>query len=229
MPLSEVPIFAAKCKQMSEDYTVWHKEILAQAVIENLKNNSFDAIYFPQVGDVKEYVRKLITPGMKVAFGGSMTVRAIELREIVNQSGGILVDHNAPGLSDEEKMEAMRNQLLSDLFISSTNAITKEGYLINVDGNGNRVAAMIFGPKKVLIIAGINKIVHSEEEGLSRLKQTAGPMNMKRLNRKTPCGSDGICHDCSSPERGCRAYTIIKRRPSLTPTQVILVGEPLGM
>jgi len=214
---------------MSVDYSVWHKDIIAQSVIENLKNNSFDAIYIPQVTEVNDHVRKMITPGMKVAFGGSMTVRQLELREIVAQSGGIIVDHNAPGLSDDEKMEVMRNQLLSDLFISSTNAVTKEGYLINVDGNGNRVAAMIFGPKKVLIIAGINKIVHTEEEGLNRIKYLAGPMNMKRLNRKTPCGTDGVCHDCSSPERGCRAYTIIKRRPSLTPTEVIIVGEPLGM
>lgn len=214
---------------MSVNYSVWHQEALAETVIEKLRHNNFDAAYFHTAAEAKLHVSAMITPGMKVAFGGSMTVKQLDLRQSVTKNGAAIIDHNAPGLSDEEKMNIMRQQLTSDLFISSTNAITTEGYLINVDGNGNRVAAMIFGPKKVVILAGINKIVHSEDEAFSRIRHVAAPMNMKRLSRKTPCGADGICHDCSSAERGCRAYTIIRRRPSLTPTEVILIGEMMGM
>lgn len=226
---AELSIFADKRKSMSEDYSVWHQETLAQTVLDKLRQNCFDAAYFHTAAEAVKYVTGMITPGMKVAFGGSMTVKQMDLRHHITKSGGFIIDHNAPGLSDEEKMIVMRQQLTSDLFISSSNAITTEGFLINVDGNGNRVAAMIFGPKKVVIIAGMNKIVYSEEEAFNRLRHVAAPMNMKRLSRKTPCGADGICHDCSSPERGCRAYTIIRRRPSLTPTEVILIGELIGM
>jgi L-lactate utilization protein LutB len=214
---------------MSVNYSLWHQEALAETVIENLKHNNFDAAYFSTADEALHYVSAMITPGMKVAFGGSMTVRQLDLRQCVLKNGASIIDHNAPGLSDEEKMTVMRQQLTSDLFISSTNAITTDGCLINVDGNGNRVAAMIFGPKKVVILAGMNKIVHSEEEAFNRIRHVAAPMNMKRLSRKTPCGADGICHDCSSAERGCRAYTIIRKRPSLTPTEVILIGEMMGM
>lgn len=214
---------------MADNYALWHKEVIAEHVVEKLKCNFFDAIYMPDLQEAKAHISSMIKPGMKVAFGGSMTIRQMNIRDYVVKAGAIIIDHNAPGLTDEQKMETMRQQLTSDLFISSTNAITTEGYLVNVDGNGNRVSAMIFGPKKVVIVAGINKIVHSEEEAFNRIKYIAAPMNMKRLDRKTPCGADGTCHDCSSNDRGCRAYTVIRKRPSLTPMEVILVGEMLGM
>lgn len=214
---------------MSENYAIWHKEVIAEEIVKKLKNNFFDAKYFPGIQEAKSHVTSLIQAGMKVAFGGSMTIRQMNIRDYVVRAGATLIDHNAPGLSDEQKMDTMRQQLTSDLFICSTNAITTDGYLVNVDGNGNRVSAMIFGPKKVIIVAGINKIVHSEEEAFNRIKYIAAPMNMKRLDRKTPCGADGTCHDCSSTDRGCRAYTVIRKRPSLTPMEVIIVGEMLGM
>ncbi|MGE5318360.1 MAG: lactate utilization protein [Chloroflexota bacterium] len=214
---------------MANDYTLWHRRVIAEKVVTELKNNFFDAVYFATAGEAAFHVSKMVTEGMRVAFGGSMTVRHLNIRELVTKAGGLIVDHNAPGLTDQQKFEAMRQQLTSDLFISSTNAITTDGHLINVDGNGNRVSAMIFGPRKVVIIAGINKIVHSEEEAFDRIKYVAAPMNMKRLERKTPCGADGVCHDCASADRGCRAYTVIKKRPALTPTEVIIVGEMLGM
>lgn len=214
---------------MANDYGTWHRETIAQNIIRKLRANEFDAEYFPTSGEAAEYISHMVKPGMKIAFGGSMTVRHMNIREIVTKAGGHIIDHNAPGLTNEEKLDVMRQQLTSDLFISSSNAITADGHLVNVDGNGNRVSAMIFGPRKVLIVVGINKIVHSEEEAFNRVRYVAAPMNMKRLDRKTPCGADGMCHDCSSPERGCRAYTVIKKRPSLTPTEIILVGEMLGM
>lgn len=214
---------------MSANYQNWYNEELLKKVVNNLKSNFFDAIYFREKAEAQEHIYKNIEKGMKIAFGGSMTIRELNIQNYAINTGAIVFDHNSSGLSDEEKLALMRDQLTSDLFICSSNAITSNGFLVNVDGNGNRIAAMIFGPKKVIIVAGINKIVHSEEEAFNRLKYVAGPMNMKRLNRNTPCGNDGTCHNCSSPERGCRAYSVIKKRPSLTPTEVILIDEVIGM
>lgn len=214
---------------MTGDYILWHKEELVKRVLKNLKQNFFDACYFNSSKEVVNHVLRNIYPGINIAFGGSMTVKEIELKNALIEAGANIIDHNKPGLSENEKLSVMRSQLTSDLFICSSNAVTQEGHLINVDGNGNRVAAMIFGPKKVIVIAGINKIVNNEQDAFKRLELIAGPMNMKRLERNTPCGADGICHDCSSPQRGCRAYSVIKKRPALTPFEVIIVGENIGM
>lgn len=211
------------------EYQEWHHAIIADKVIGNLKRNQFEAIYFKTAIEASEYICNRIKPGMKVAFGGSMTIRALGIREKATAMGAALIDHGKPGLTEAERLEEMRRELTADIFLCSTNALTLKGELFNVDGYGNRVAAMIFGPGQVLVVAGINKIVRDEQAAFERLKRTAGPMNMKRLGRNTPCTSDGICHNCSSEERGCRAYTIIRKQPAQTPTTVIIIGENLGM
>ena len=211
------------------DYQEWHNAVVADRVIGNLKRNQFEAIYFKTAIEASEYICNRIKPGMKVAFGGSMTIRALGIREKATAMGAALIDHGKPGLTEAERLEEMRRELTSDIFLCSTNALTLRGELINVDGYGNRVAAMIFGPGQVMVVAGINKLVRDEQAAFERLKNTAGPMNMKRLGRNTPCTSDGICHNCCSEERGCRAYTIIRKQPAQTPTTVIIIGENLGM
>lgn len=213
---------------MSE-YQSWFSRTTGQKVVERLNRNFFNGMYFETAEEAAEYISRQISSGMQVAFGGSMTVRQMKIRERATALGAILIDHGAPGLNEEERLEVMRHELTSDLFISSTNAVTTEGTLVNVDGYGNRVAAMIFGPKKVIIVAGINKVVSDEKTAFKRLEQVAGPMNMKRLDRETPCTHDAICHDCSSVARGCRAYTILRRRPAFTPMDVLIVGEVMGM
>ncbi len=211
------------------DYQSWHNRVIAEKVIRNLERNHFEAAYFETAEEASEHICGYIRKDMKIAFGGSMTIRALGIREKAASLGAVLIDHGRPGMSHEEKMEAMRSELTSDLFLSSTNALTMQGELVNADGYGNRVAAMIFGPKQVIVATGINKIVKDEAAAFERLKSTAGPMNMKRLNRNTPCTGDGICHNCRSDERGCRAYTILKRRPALTPFKVLIIGQNLGM
>lgn len=207
----------------------WHNKTLAEKVVRKLCRNFFNGMYFGTSAEATAYIMKQVTPGMQVAFGGSMTIRNLQIRQKAAEKGAILIDHGAEGLTDSQKLEVMRRELTSDLFISSTNAITADGILVNVDGYGNRVAAMIFGPQKVIVVAGINKIVKDEEAAFDRLGLVAGPMNMKRLNRGTPCTEDAVCHNCSAENRGCRAYTIIRKRPAHTPTDVIIVGENLGM
>jgi len=144
------------------------------------------------------------------------------------EKGAIILDHNAPGLSPEEKNEVRRAQLTADVFISSSNAVTMEGYLFNVDANGNRVAALSFGPRKTVVVAGMNKVVANLDEAYERLKAYAAPLNNMRLNKPNPCVSQGYCADCNNPTRICRVYQVLKRRPDLSDFTVILVGEERG-
>ncbi len=211
------------------DYQAWFSKTTGQKVVERLNRNFFNGMYFDTAAEATDYISGQISEGMQVAFGGSMTLRQMGIREKASSLGAILIDHGAPGLNEKEKLDMMRRELTSDLFISSTNAITSDGTLINVDGYGNRVAAMIFGPGKVIVVAGINKIVRNEKAAFERLEQIAGPMNMKRLNRETPCTHDAVCHDCHTVSRGCRAYTILRKRPAYTPMDVLIVGEIMGM
>lgn len=230
--LSKLPFGAYICIQnpfMNSLTKQSNTQDLALLVVENLKHNFFDACYFSTKTEAEIYINAQIHKDMKVAFGGSVTCKSMNIRAHVTKVGGHIIDHGVPGLTPEQLYSIMRQELTSDLFICSSNAITTSGHLVNVDGNGNRVAAMIFGPAKVIIVAGVNKIVSTEEEAFKRLEHAAAPLNMKRLSRNTPCKEDGRCHNCSSPQRGCRAYTIIRKRPVYTPTEVIIVGEFMGL
>jgi hypothetical protein len=124
----------------------------------------------------------------------------------------------------------MRRQLTCDLFLTGTNALTMDGCLVNIDATGNRAAAMFFGPDKVIVVAGRNKIVNGDiDDAVRRIKGCASPPNTRRLNFKTPCASTGLCSDCSSPDRICRITTIIDRKPRQTDLRVLVVNEDMGL
>ena len=206
----------------------WYNEKIGNKVVEALKKNNFDAIYFADKEEAVEYALGFVKEGMQVAFGGSMTLKELGLPKRVEEKGAYTLNHNAPGLSAEEKTDIRRQQLLSDVFFSSTNALTLDGYLVNVDGVGNRVAAMSFGPKKVVVITGINKITRDIESALDRVKLIAAPKNTKRLEKPNPCGKTGICMDCQGETRICNIYTVMKKKPTASDITVIIVGEILG-
>jgi hypothetical protein len=126
-------------------------------------------------------------------------------------------------------MNLMRRQLTCDLFLSGTNALTLSGELVNIDATGNRVAAMFFGPRKVIVVAGRNKLVDGTvHDAIQRVKNRATPPNSRRLNFKTPCASTGFCSDCNSPDRLCRVTTVIDRKPRFTDVRVLVVNADLG-
>lgn len=210
------------------DVFKWQATTLGLRAVEALKRNFFDAMYIETVPEAVAEVVKFIKPGFTVGFGGSQTTKHMGLADAVTKAGGIILNHNDPGLTPEQRIEIMRQQQVCDVFISSTNAITLEGELCNVDGHGNRISAMIFGPGKVVIIAGTNKICKDESAAWERVKAVAAPLNMKRLNRPNPCTTTGQCMDCNLPTRGCNAYLTLRKKPSLTDFSVIIVGEDLG-
>jgi hypothetical protein len=206
----------------------WRYETIGKSACEALKRNGFDARYVGTGREALELTSSFIKSGMKVGFGGSMTVRAIGAQDKAKALGAEILDHNAPGLDPEEKLEILRAQLVCDLFISGSNAVTLEGDIVNVDANGNRVAALTFGPKKTVVVVGANKVVRDLDEALARLETEASPMNNKRLDRPNPCVRTGTCEDCRGESRICRVYQILRRRPFLSDFTVIVVGEALG-
>lgn len=211
-----------------QDMNSWHSAVLGNKTVAALRKNNFHAEFYESRRDLLVVVREMVKPEMRVAFGGSQTVKQLEIPELVKQLGGIILDHNAEGLTQEEKLEVMRQQQICDLFICSSNAISLQGELFNIDGYGNRVAAMAFGPRKVLVIAGVNKICANEESAWTRLKTVASPINFKRLNRPNPCTVHGTCMDCNLPTRGCNIYVATRKKSPVVDMSVLILNENLG-
>jgi L-lactate utilization protein LutB len=208
----------------------WYSERILEVTLKNLEKNGFATLCVSTKEEALKEVLKMIPIDAKVGVGGSVTIREIGLVKALVERGNVVADHWRPGLSKEEMKRIRRSQLTSDVFLSSSNAVTMDGKLLNADGTGNRVASMIFGPSKVIVVAGVNKIVRNVDEGLRRIRNLASPMNANRLRRSSPCGLTGTCdeNECEPPGRLCHIITIIERRPDQTDTTVALVRERLG-
>ncbi len=197
-----------------------------------LERNQFKVFIALSKKDTVDKVLRLIPLDAKVGVGGSMTIRELGLIEALIRRGNRVVHHWLPDISFKNWLPFMMEAHNSDVFLCSTNAVTEDGKLVNVDSTGNRVASMIFGPKKVIVVAGKNKMVKDVDAGLKRLKRVAGPLNAKRHNLiELPCVSTGLCTDCDSPKRICRVITIMERAPNRVRDPnitVVLVAEELG-
>lgn len=195
-------------------------------VIENLSNNKIIAKYFTTREEARVEILKEIKPKMKIGIGGSMTIKEIGIYESIDQSINPVYWHWM--VKPEERPEIFPKAQYSDLYLASSNALTEEGELINIDGVGNRVSSMFFGPQKVILVCGTNKIVENYEAGVKRIKEIACPLNAKRLGLKTPCAITGKCNDCSSDQRMCNVTATIHGKPGLVDLEVYIVGEKLG-
>jgi hypothetical protein len=206
----------------------WWIEEKAKKAVERLAAHDFKAIYVKTKVEGVQEVLKQIGPNKKIGIGGSVTLRELGILEKLEAQGYTVYNHWKPGLSRESMLEIRKSQMTSDLFLSSVNAVTLNGELVNIDGIGNRVNSTVFGPGKVILVAGYNKIVDDVQEGIKRIKNVAAPLNARRLNIDVPCAKLGKCVDCNSPNRICRVIVIHERKPSLTDMFIILVGEELG-
>ncbi len=214
---------------MNDDtFRSWLGERLAQNCALNLKKHGFDTHFFQNSQEAKSAILSMIAGYESFGFGGSSTTRGLGLVEELKNKGKTVYDHWQQGLSREQDLEFRLKQGRCDCFFCSANAIAASGEIINVDGIGNRNNAMTFGPKKVVIVAGINKIRPDLHSALNRIKEIAAPMRAKSLNMKTPCAETGVCSDCNSPQRICRVTTILHRNPMLTDISVMLINEILG-
>jgi len=203
-----------------------HFTKVGNLAVKALTTNGFKAQFTATKQEALQAVLALIDEKASVGFGGSMTTKALGIQQALEKRGNIVYNHQ--GLTKEESLKVRRQENNADVLLASSNAITLQGELINVDGSGNRVAGMIFGPKRVIIVAGANKIVRDEAAGRERIKMLAAPMNTARLNCQTPCAKTGVCVDCHIPARICNVTTIIHRPPSAIDFHIIIVGEALG-
>jgi hypothetical protein len=213
---------------MQSSYQTWLWEQRGQRCVENLKKNGFDAHWVADIQAGTDLILSMIEPYQSFGFGGSDSVRRLGLVEHLVDRGKTVFDHWQPNLSPQDTLAIRKSQLTCDCFFCSANAISLTGEIVNVDGAGNRTSAMAFGPSRVIIVAGMNKVADDLAGALQRVRQVAGPMRAKSLNMKTPCAETGICTDCHSPQRICRITTILHRQPMLTPTSVVLINEALG-
>lgn len=211
---------------MSPKQTFYENQ--AATIIANLKKRQMDGFYCPTKEDAVKKVMELIPAESTVNFGGSMTLGESGVMDALTSRKDITLYDRSKASSPEEIQEIYRKAFFCDYYLMSTNAITMDGELVNIDGTGNRVSALIFGPSNVLIICGMNKVALHEEDAILRARNYAAPPNCNRLNRNTPCAKTGYCADCLSPDCVCN-HTVITRR-SGTPgrIKVLLVGEELG-
>ena len=211
-----------------EQWEKWYQEKQVERTIQVLKKNNFEALFVSDSKTAFEEVMKRIPDGATVGVGGSVTLTQIGIVDALKKRN---IHFISPfqAKNSEERLELTRRCFSSDIFLTGTNAVTEDGRLFNVDMTGNRVGAMFIGPKKVIVVCGVNKIVMDVEAAEKRVKWWVAPQNAKRLSKKTPCAETGVCADCSSPDRICNIYVTLAKKPSRTEVVVILVGENLGI
>jgi len=210
-------------------HQIKYREKLADHLIKNLTKRRMAASFTPTAAQAREEIIAMIPTGATVSRGGSMSLVEMGLWEALAKKPGVkVIDPFTPGLTPEESYARLRQGLLADYMIASSNALTMDGKLVNLDATGNRVAAMCFGPEKVILVVGLNKVAPDLESALARVKHHAAPINAIRLNRETPCAETGQCVDCQSPARICNMWSIIEGHRFENRLHVILVGEDLG-
>ncbi|BAL85073.1 hypothetical protein SELR_pSRC102660 (plasmid) [Selenomonas ruminantium subsp. lactilytica TAM6421] len=199
-------------------------ELLAQTVIKGLKSRNMEGFYAKDKEEALKVALELIPQGSTVTMGGGMSVHEIGLTEALVKGDYNFIDRDKM----EDKRQAMLKAYDADVFLSSTNAMTQDGILVNIDGNANRVSAIAQGPKKVLFIVGLNKVCDDLDGAMKRARNVAAPINAQRFGLSTPCAKTGACFDCKSPDTICCQFLIT--RYSLHPgrIQIILVNDSLG-
>ena len=202
--------------------------LLAQRMIKSLNRRNIEAYYCATSAEAVKKVSELIPDGSSVTWGGSMTIRDIGLPQYLHNRGTLEVLDRDIAETTEAVKEIYLRAFTSDVYLSSANAISEDGVIVNIDGNGNRVAAITWGPKKVIFVIGMNKVAQTVEAALTRARSIASPINAQRFDIKTPCKTDGVCHNCNSADSVCSYVHFLRNSRNKGRHVVVLVGEELG-
>jgi hypothetical protein len=209
----------------------WQKRL--SAVGKALEENNFEVFIVQTAAEAGDLILNTLMPQISpkvISWGGSMTLGATGIMDAVKNKPDLsILDPYEPGLKPEEAYEKRRQGLLADLFFSGANALTEEGQLVNLDATGNRVGAINFGPKNVIVTVGRNKVVSDVDAAMQRIKEYAAPINAIRLNRKTPCTVTAYCEECKSPGRICNVWTITEKSFPKNRIKVILINQDIGL
>lgn len=203
-------------------------ERLGAKMVKAMQRRHFDAYYCATASEAKAKVNELIPDGASVTWGGTMTVRDMDIPKMLQERGTLKVWDRDLVETPEEKQEMYLRAFQADYYLSSANAITEDGVIVNIDGNGNRVAAITWGPQHVIFVVGMNKVAQDPEAALKRARSTAAPINAARFDIQTPCQLNGQCHNCNSPQSICNYIHFLRNSSKPGRIIVILVGENLG-
>jgi hypothetical protein len=220
--------FISKGRCGMDEVRQWYYAARTEEAAKNLVKHGYEVVQVSDRSMARDEVLRRVPVNKTVGVAGSVTIRDIGVLPELVKRGHSIFDHWAPGVSREKSLEIRRSQMTSDVFLTSVNAITMNGELVNIDGSGNRVNSTNFGPEKVILVAGYNKIVEDVQEAIKRIKNVSAPLSARRLNVDVPCAKLGKCVDCNSPNRMCRILTIHERKPFWADILIILVGEELG-
>lgn len=199
-----------------------------ELLVKKLKSRHFDAYYCPTAEEALKKALELIPEGASVGWGGAMSAQQIGLMDAVHAGPYIALDRDRCATM-EEREQMMKKSMTADVFLTGANAICLDGQMVNIDGAGNRVAAIIYGPEKVLVIAGMNKVTDTLEEAVHRARTVAAPMNCQRFPLSNPCNATGACADCKSETSICNHIVITRHCRPMGRITFILVGEDLGL
>ena len=200
---------------------------LANTMIKNMAKKNLDGYYCATSAEAVEKALSLMPEGSSVTWGGSMTLTECGLMDALRTANYEIIDRDTAKTPEEARVMYSK-QVMADYFLMSTNAITIDGELVNIDGRSNRVSCLCWGPQNVIIIAGMNKVAPDVESAIKRVRNMAAPANCVRLNKNTPCAQTGKCGDCYSQESICSQVLITRRSSAPNRIKVILVGEELG-
>jgi len=208
----------------------WQKRL--DGVGTALEENHFKVFIVQTASEAGDLVLKTLIPAIDpkvVSWGGSMTIGATGIVEVLKKNSAFtVIDPYEPGLKPEEAYERRRQGLLADLFFAGANALTEDGRLVNLDATGNRVAAISFGPRNVVLAISRNKIVPDLDAAMGRVRKKAAPMNAIRLGRKTPCSVTGKCANCKGPDRLCNVWGVTEKSNPRGRIRIILINQDLG-
>ncbi len=211
-----------------DNNVLWYLEKQVERTISNLQKRNMEGFFVKDENELKELLIQLIAENSVVGVGDSMTLFQTGVIDFLRSRDYNFLDKYKEGITSEDKKKIYIENFSADTFMCSTNALTEEGELYNIDGNGSRVAPMLYGPKQVIIVTGINKIVKNIEEAEKRARNFAAPIDANRLGKNTPCTKLGYCIDCKSPERICNDFTIIRGQFIKGRIKVIILGKALG-
>ena len=200
----------------------------AQILVKNLKSRHFDAWYCPDKASALEKALELIPEGASVGWGGAMSAQQIGLMDAVRKGNYTAIDRDTCA-TPEEKEQAMRAAIFSDVFLTGANGISLDGQMVNIDGMGNRMGMIVYGPDNVIVVAGMNKVCDSLELAVERARKVAAPMNQQRFMGNTPCSTTGSCADCTSQSSICNQILITRNCRPAGRIKFLLVGEDLGL
>ena len=210
---------------MSHKLSAYGKQ--AETIIKNLEKRNMEGFYFDTSVECTRAILDSIPKKSVISWGGSESIKEVGLMDGIENGDYKLIDRSVVKTLEESRA-LYAQAVLADYYLMSSNAITLNGELINIDGNGNRVACLIQGPSHVILVVGMNKVVTDVESGIARVRNMASPPNAIRLGRNLPCATTGTCHDCLSPECFCNQIVVTRRSGHAGRIRVYLVGESLG-